>query len=259
MYPGQSGFRSLASRVPLLLAGYEGRRPWLVCIMGDMSGCGIDPRLCFDPAALGLQVLPRSFYHRNTRMVARDLIGSWLARRCHGCWYGGRIVETEAYLGSKDAAAHSWRGRRTPRVEPMYMEGGHLYVFFVYGMHSCANIVTRAAGIAEAVLLRAADGPQGAPPKLMSGPGRLCSALGIDRSMSGIDLLDCEDLHLFGRPKPTRPRIGVSRRIGVDYAGAARDWQLRFFDVDSAAVSGPALLRRSSGRARDRSQFPEDR
>ncbi len=204
----------------------------------------IDPRLWFDPVSLGLKELPRSFYLRNTRVVARALIGSWVARRHHERWYGGRIVETEAYLGSKDAAAHSWRGRRTQRVEPMYMEGGHLYVFFVYGMHCCANIVTRKAGVAEAVLLRAADGPRGAPPKLMSGPGRLCSALGIDRGMSGVDLLHSEDLRLFGRPEQRRPRIGVSPRVGVDYAGDARHWPLRFFDLNSAAVSGPARLRK---------------
>ena len=213
-----------------------------------MPDIEIDPRLCFDPVSLGLKELPRSFYLRNTQVVARALIGSWVVRRHHGGWYGGRIVETEAYLGSKDAAAHSWRGRRTPRVEPMYMEGGHLYVFFVYGMHCCANIVTRKAGVAEAVLLRAADGPPGAPPKLMSGPGRLCSALGIDRGMSGADLLHCEDLRLFGRPEQRRPRIAVSPRVGVDYAGDARHWPLRFFDLNSAAVSGLARLRKSADR-----------
>ncbi len=215
----------------------------------------IDPRLCFDPVALGLKELPRSFYLRETCIVARDLIGSWLARRHHGRWYGGCIVETEAYLGSEDAAAHSWRGRRTPRVEPMYMEGGHLYVFFVYGMHCCANIVTRKAGVAEAVLLRAVDGPPGTPPKLMSGPGRLCSVLGIDRSMSGIDLLHHEDLRLFGRPRRSQARIGVSPRVGVDYAGDARQWPLRFFDLNSTAVSGPARLRKSAGHLESRSKF----
>ena len=79
----------------------------------------------------------------------------------------------------EDRAAHSWGGRRTPRVEPMYADGGHLYVFLVYGMHHCANVVTRREGVAEAVLLRAAEGPEGAPPRLLSGPGKLCAALGI--------------------------------------------------------------------------------
>ena len=97
--------------------------------------------------------------------MARDLLGAWIARRWRGRWYGGRIVETEAYLGPADAAAHSWGGRRTARVEPMYMDGGHLYVFLVYGMHHCANVVTRREGDAQAVLLRAAEGPECAPPR----------------------------------------------------------------------------------------------
>ncbi len=188
--------------------------------------------------------MPRSFYLSRTDRVARNLIGMWLARRHQGCWYGGRIVETEAYLGRKDAAAHSWRGRRTTRVEPMYMEGGHLYVFFVYGMHHCANIVTRPAGIAEAVLLRAAEGPDGSPAKLMSGPGRLCSALSINAAMSGADLLSGGDIRIFEPPERAKNQIGVSPRIGVDYAGEAKDWPLRFFDLHSTAVSGPARPRR---------------
>jgi DNA-3-methyladenine glycosylase len=202
-----------------------------------------DPQFCFDPDALGLIELPRAFYLRRTVTVARALIGKWFARRYGGNWYGGRIVETEAYLGSKDAAAHSWRERRTPRVEPMYLEGGHLYVFFVYGMHACANIVTRPAGIAEAVLLRAAEGPPGAPWGRMSGPGRLCSALGIDVSMSGADLLVGGDVRVFRHREERRLRIGITPRIGVDYAGDARLWPLRFFELDSPAVSGPARLR----------------
>jgi DNA-3-methyladenine glycosylase len=202
-----------------------------------------DPELCFDPEALDMIELPRSFYLRRTVTVARALIGKWFARRYRGGWYGGRIVETEAYLGSRDAAAHSWRGRRTLRVEPMYLEGGHLYVFFVYGMHACANIVTRPAGFAEAVLLRAAAGPPGTPCRRMSGPGRLCSALGINVSMSGADLLASGDLRVFSPGDERRPRIGVTPRIGVDYAGEARLWPLRFFELNSPAVSGPARLR----------------
>ncbi len=200
-----------------------------------------DPRLRFDPQALGLTEFPRAFFLEDTARIARELIGAWFARLHEDRWYGARIVETEAYLGSADAAAHSWRGRRTPRVEPMYMEGGHLYVFFVYGMHYCANVVTRPAGIAEAVLLRAAEGPEGAPAKLLSGPGRLCKALGITAASSGMDLLSGGDLRLFrGRGKSAA--IGTSKRIGVDYAGEASDWPLRFFDRNSAAVSGSAAL-----------------
>ena len=196
-----------------------------------------DARLRFDPEALGLEEPARSFYRRPTVQVASDLVGAWIARRHRGRWYGARIVETEAYLGSGDAAAHSFRGRRTSRVEPMYSDGGHLYVFFVYGMHHCVNVVTRRAGEAEAVLLRAAEGGPDAPARLLSGPGRLCAALGITGESSGRDLLGGGELRILRRPRARRPRIGVSPRIGVDYAGEAREWPLRFFDVDSAAVS----------------------
>jgi DNA-3-methyladenine glycosylase len=201
-----------------------------------------DPRLRFDPQALGLKQFPREFFLLDTSHVARAIIGAWLARRHKNQWYGACIVETEAYLGSTDAAAHSFRGRRTPRVEPMYMDGGHLYVFFVYGMHCCANVVTQPAGIAEAVLLRAAEGPLQTPAKLLSGPGKLCAALGISVAYSGLDLLAEGDVRLF-QPRGEDVSLGVSRRIGVDYAGEAAAWPLRFFDINSAAVSGSSKLR----------------
>jgi DNA-3-methyladenine glycosylase len=196
-----------------------------------------DPRLRFEPEALRLREAPRSFYRRDTTAIARDLIGSSLARRWRGRWYGVRIVETEAYLGPGDAAAHSFGGRRTPRVEPMYADGGHLYVFLVYGMHHCANVVTGRAGDAQAVLLRAAEGPPGTSARLLSGPGKLAAGLGITTAASGRDLVGDGTLRLFRRPRGRRPRIGVSPRIGVDYAGEASEWPLRFFDLDSPAVS----------------------
>lgn len=195
-----------------------------------------DERLLINPELPSWQELPRSFFLQPTGKVARDLIGKWFARRYHGQWYGARVVETEAYLGKIDAAAHTWRGRRTARVEPMYKAGGHLYVFLVYGMHHCANVVTQPAEVGEAVLLRAAEGPPGAPAKLLSGPGRLCAALGITVVSSGIDLLAGGDLRLFSGPGAAA-EIGCSPRIGVDYAGEAKDWPLRFFDLNSSAVS----------------------
>ncbi|HEX4439616.1 MAG TPA: DNA-3-methyladenine glycosylase [Thermoanaerobaculia bacterium] len=196
-----------------------------------------DPRLAFNPEALGLAPPSRSFFRRDTEAVARGLLGMHVARRWRGRWYGARIVETEAYLGVGDRAAHSWGVRRTERVAPMYLDGGHLYVFLVYGMHFCANVVTRREGVPEAVLLRAAEGPAAAPARLLSGPGRLCAALGITRADSGRDLLDGGPIAII-RGRGRRPRVGVSPRIGVDYAGEAKDWPLRFFDLDSPAVSG---------------------
>jgi DNA-3-methyladenine glycosylase len=116
----------------------------------------------------------------------------------------------------------------------MYADGGHLYVFLVYGMHYCANVVTRREGVAEAVLLRAAEGPEGAPARLLS--GKLCAGLGITTADSGRDLLDEGPLRILRR-RGRRPAIEVSRRIGIDYAGEAKDWPLRFYDRGSAAVS----------------------
>ena len=209
-----------------------------------------DPRLRFDPRVLGLREPPRSFYRRKTESVARDLVGAWLVRRYRGAWYGGRIVETEAYLGPGDAAAHSWKGRRTARVEPMYADGGHLYVFFVYGMHHCVNVVTRNPGDPQAVLLRAAEGPDGAPTGLLTGPGRLCAALAITRKASGVDLLGAGAVRILRRRGGRPPRIGVSPRVGVDYAGQAAAWPLRFFDLDSAAVSGRGVSGPREGASR---------
>jgi DNA-3-methyladenine glycosylase len=198
---------------------------------------GPHPCLRFDPGSIGLSEPGREFFHRKTVSVARDLIGAWIARRWRGVWYGARIVETEAYLGPEDAAAHSWKGRRTARVEPMYRDGGHLYVFFVYGMHCCANVVTRREGDPQAVLLRAAEGPAACPPKLLAGPGKLCAGLGITVGDSGLDLVTRGAIRIFAR-SGKGPSLAVTRRIGVDYAGEAATWPLRFFDKHSVAVSG---------------------
>src|SRR5512141_2998723 len=100
--------------------------------------------------------LPASFYRKDTEEVARALLGCRLTRRVpDGRTRSVILVETEAYLGVKDRAAHTWNGRRTPRVAPMGGEGGHAYVYFVYGMHYCLNVVTQGEGVPEAVLLRA--------------------------------------------------------------------------------------------------------
>ncbi len=208
------------------------------------------PTLRIDPETMGLREFSRSFYQRDTVHVARRLLGTWLIHRFENQWYGGRIVETEAYLGSGDAAAHSRGGRRTPRVEPMYMDGGHLYVFLVYGMHHCTNVVTRPAGIAEAVLLRAAEGPPEAPVKLLSGPAKLSYGLGITVASNGMDLLSEGAVRLYHNGSACSS-IGTTERIGVDYAGEAAGWLLRFFDTRSKAVSGPAGLKKKLNQFTD--------
>ncbi len=180
--------------------------------------------------------ITRDFYARDTLTVARELIGMHLVHADGGSIRAGRIVETEAYRGPQDLAAHSSRGR-TPRTEVMFGPPGHAYVYFIYGVWYCLNIVTAAAGVPHAVLLRALEPVTGIDDKTW-GPGLLCRAMHIDKRLNGADL--CGDaLWLEKPPASSRrpPRIARSARIGVEYAGewARRPW--RFYDRDSRYVS----------------------
>jgi DNA-3-methyladenine glycosylase len=157
-----------------------------------------------------------------------------------------RIVETEAYLGTGDPASHAFRGP-TPRSRVMFGAPAHLYVYFTYGMHHCANVVTEAEGVAGAVLLRAAaveegtvtvaarraNVPTGAA--LLRGPGNLCRGLGISRADDGIDLLDPASRIRIDQRAGTPP-IAVGTRIGLRHA---TDWLLRFSWLGDPAVSRP--------------------
>ncbi len=180
--------------------------------------------------------ITRDFYARNTLIVARELIGMHLVHAAGGTRRVGRIIETEAYQGPEDLAAHSSRGR-TPRTEVMFGPPGHAYVYFIYGFWNCLNVVTAAEGVPHAVLLRALEPVAGIEDKTW-GPGLLCRAMGIDRRLNGADLCG-PVLWLERPPAPARRRIRIARaeRIGVDYAGewARRPW--RFYDRDSRYVS----------------------
>jgi DNA-3-methyladenine glycosylase len=193
--------------------------------------------------------LPRDFYLQDTVTVARSLLGCVLWRRIGRETLAARIVETEAYLGANDAASHARRGLRSPRNESMYLEGGHAYVYFTYGMHWCVNVVTQEADIAEAVLLRAAEPLHGIEsmrtrrPKakrdydLMNGPGKLCSALAIDKALDG-ESLRGERLYITARDiELGQDDIAISPRIGVEGAGEAAFWPLRFFVNGNRYVS----------------------
>ncbi len=182
----------------------------------------------------GSAQLPRQFYARRTLVVARQLIGMNLVHLDAGVRRVGRIVETEAYQGPADLAAHSAKGR-TARNEVMFGGPGHAYVYFIYGFWYCVNVVVREEGVPHAVLLRALEPMEGLDDKTW-GPGLLCRAMNIDRSLNGTDLLGTK-LWLERPAVPKRPRIATATRIGVDYAGdwANRPW--RFFDRDSPYVS----------------------
>jgi DNA-3-methyladenine glycosylase len=188
------------------------------------------------------RVLEHNFYARATLQVARDLIGMHLVRHLGGERRVMRIVETEAYQGPQDLAAHSSRGL-TPRTSVMFGPAGHAYVYLIYGFWHCLNVVTRDVGVPHAVLIRAGEPVANVRDKSW-GPGLLCRALDIDRRLNGADLT--ADVLWFEAPASARPaRIARSARIGVDSAGdwAARPW--RFYDRDSPYVSTVSKAQRA--------------
>ncbi len=197
-------------------------------------------------------------YARGAVALARDLLGRRLVRVLEtGDRLCGIIVETEAYLGVRDRAAHSFGGRRTPRNESMYGPPGQAYVYFTYGMHHCMNVVCGRAGEPVAVLLRALEPTEGlermrvnrasarrrsaiADTDLCSGPARLCQAIGLDRAFDGVDLTT--DPRIFIEPSPTpaaaRGRVRRSPRVGIGSSGEWSSKPLRFFFDSNAHVSG---------------------
>lgn len=181
-----------------------------------------------------MRKLQRRFYNRDTEVVAREVLGKHLVRMVNGALRVGRIVETEAYLGPHDLAAHSSRGR-TNRTEVMFGPPGHAYVYLIYGMYHCLNLVTGPEDQASAVLLRALEPVRNIEGKTR-GPGLLCRALAIDRSLNGADLMGDE---LFvAEPTCKRPfEVVVRPRIGVDYAGEWAQQPLRFYIKDNPFVS----------------------
>jgi DNA-3-methyladenine glycosylase len=179
-------------------------------------------------------ILDASFFERDTRVVARDLLGKLLVREFDGRRLWGRLIEVEAYLGPDDLAAHSRGGRRTPRTEVMFGAPGHAYVYFTYGMHWCLNFVTREAGIPQAVLVRALEPGPGVG--RCGGPGLLTRALGIDGALNGLPLLP-PDLFVVDGQAP-RGRVFVTPRIGVQGTGRWEKRLLRYC-LDSPYLSRP--------------------
>jgi len=189
----------------------------------------------FGPHRVGeMQKLTREFYDRDTIQVAHELLGKLLVRRVDGTDRIGRIVEVEAYLGPHDLAAHTSKGI-TPRTKVMYGPPGYAYVYLIYGMHHCMNVVTEADGTGAAVLLRALE-PVANLSTNTKGPGRLCKAMGIDRSHYGHDLCS-EDFFIAKAADTTKPAIVERPRIGVDYAGEWAGKLLRYYIEGNPYVS----------------------
>jgi DNA-3-methyladenine glycosylase len=189
--------------------------------------------------------LPRAFYNRPATEVARALLGTVLVHAtASGGITSGRIVETEAYLGLQDRAAHSWRGI-TPRTRVMFGEPGHAYVYLIYGMYECLNVVAEPEGSPGCVLIRALEPLEGIArmqrrrpgargvENLANGPGKLTLAMGITRRHNGTDFTSgLLTIHAPARPQALR--IGVSPRIGIRHCA---DWPLRFFIDGNRFVS----------------------
>jgi DNA-3-methyladenine glycosylase len=174
-----------------------------------------------------MSALKQDFFNRDTLTVAKELLGKKLVRRFEGHILSGLIIETEAYLGSKDSASHAFKGR-TGRNKNMFGPAGRAYVYFVYGMHYMLNIVTEAEGAPCAVLIRAIQPLDGlkrmevlrrkSGRDLTNGPGKLCRAMAVDKSLNGWDLTCGDKLWLENyRPKPSA-YICAGPRIGIDYA-----------------------------------------
>ncbi|RXZ02388.1 DNA-3-methyladenine glycosylase [Fictibacillus sp. S7] len=194
-----------------------------------------------------------------TLQLARKLLGMELVHQTGEGLTSGIIVEAEAYLGPEDRAAHSYGGRRTPRTEIMYAEAGHVYVYFIYGMHTCFNIVSGPLHKPEAILIRALEPKEGIPlmmtrrnmavslmdngawnlkelKKLADGPGKLCKAMGITLEDYGVKL-NSDPLYLREYRDVPEQDIESGPRIGVDYAGEAALYPYRFWIKDNLYVS----------------------
>lgn len=195
--------------------------------------------------------LLREFYQRDTIEVARHLLGKVLVHRLPGGMrLSGKIVETEAYLGAVDPAAHSYNNRRTPRTEPMFGRPGLSYIYFIYGNHFCFNVVTAEEGIPEAVLVRALEPLEGLPlmlrqrpgntHELANGPGKLCAALALGREQNARDMVTDTEVWIEDNGEiidesqiSEGPRVGIGRELDHIH------WPLRFGIQNHPALSRP--------------------
>lgn len=177
------------------------------------------------------------FYNRSALVVAKALLGQVLVHETEAGRRAGRIVETEAYVGAHDLACHASKGR-TARTDVMFGPAGHAYVFLVYGMHHCFNVVVDAEGVGAAVLVRGVEPLEGiAPDTRTDGPGRVCQRMGITLAHNRLSLLEPGPLFIEPAPSP-RPRdVARGPRIGVDYAGEWAAKPYRWWVRESPGVS----------------------
>ena len=198
-----------------------------------------------------MKKVPLSFYERKDVVkIAKELLGKIVVTNFDGKITSGRIVETEAYVGFTDKASHAFGGRRTARNEHMYSAAGTAYIYICYGMHQMLNVVTNDKEIPDAILIRAIEpldgieimlertGKSKLDKTLTCGPGNVGKALGIFKHHSGLFLLDEQIYLLDDRGKISEENLGVSKRIGVDGAGADAQLPYRFYVKGNKYVSG---------------------
>lgn len=198
--------------------------------------------------------LCREFYLQDTIEAAKALLGKCLVRRLEGELLAVRITETEGYIGRCDRACHAYNYRRTARTDTLFRQGGTAYIYFIYGMYHCLNFVTEPEGEPAAVLIRAAEPLAGTDTirrlrfgekpltayrqkNFLNGPGKLCKGISLTREQNGLDLVTGEELFVCDSPEdlglpappPHKERMRCGPRIGVDYAGQAKDYPWRFW------------------------------
>lgn len=188
--------------------------------------------------------IPRQFYNRPTLVVSKDLLGKYLVRKVGRKELAGKIVETEAYIGPQDRAAHTYGGKITQRNKTVYLEGGRAYIYLCYGINWMLNLTTREKGIPECILIRALEpslGEYGNSKEfesLTNGPGKLCRWLKLDKTFDEEDLVRSKKFWLEDRGEEIKKsQIITTKRIGIDYAGIWAEKSWRFFLKDSLFVS----------------------
>ncbi|MEL4106242.1 DNA-3-methyladenine glycosylase [Oscillospiraceae bacterium WX1] len=194
-------------------------------------------------------IIPRDFYEQDTLTVAQSLLGQLLVRHTPAGTVTGIIVETEAYLGEKDDAAHSYRGK-TARTSVQYGEKGHAYIYMIYGIHFCLNLTAGPPGLPEVVLIRAVEPVSGIELMaerrasknrlaLCSGPGKLCRAFDIGKELYGADVCQSGALYLVYSGQAVS--VTASSRVGIDYAVSSREMPWRFTISDNSYISKPTV------------------
>lgn len=194
-----------------------------------------------------IKSIKESFYQTDTESVAKNLLGKKLVHIVNGHRISGIITETEAYLGIKDKACHTYAGKKTDKTKSMYLDGGHAYIYFIYGKYYCFNVVTRTQEHPEAVLIRSLEPLEGIEwmkkirnkekiSDLTTGPGKLCEALAITKKQDGMSLVNSE-LTIEEHKNLSSNQIVARPRVGIHYAEEAISWPLRFYIKDNSFVS----------------------